>query len=58
VGEQRVIGVFAAASAPGTDGMLNQPIFAALEYVRPGTIKAASTPAVSTGDANTVDTAN
>jgi hypothetical protein len=57
-GEQRVIGVFAAASAPGTDGMLNQPIFAALEYVRPGSIKAASTPAVSTGDANTVDTAN
>jgi hypothetical protein len=31
---------------------------AALEQVRPGTIKTASSPAVSTGDANTVDTAN
>jgi hypothetical protein len=29
---------------------------AALEYVRPGTIKTSSSPAVSTGEANVVDT--
>jgi hypothetical protein len=56
-GEQRVIGVFASASAPGTDGALNEPMNAALEQVRPGTIKTASSPAVSTGEANMADTA-
>jgi hypothetical protein len=57
-GEQRVIGAFAAASAPGADGMLNEPMFAVLEHVRPGSVKATSSPAVSTGSAYTVDTAN
>lgn len=38
--------------------MLNEPMFAALEHVRPGSVKVASTPAVNTGEANTVDTAN
>ena len=56
-GEQRVIGVFASASAPGADGTLNEPISAALEHVRSGSLKAASTPAVITGEANTADTA-
>jgi hypothetical protein len=55
-GEQRVIGVFASASAPGADGALNEPMNAALEQVRPGTIKTASSPAVSTGEANVVYT--
>jgi BNR repeat-like domain len=56
-GEQRVLGVFASASAPETDGTLNEPMDAALEHVRPGSVKAASTPAVSTGEANTVESA-
>jgi hypothetical protein len=56
-GQQRVIGVFSAASAPSSSGLLDQPTFAALEHVRPGTISSAATPSVNTGDANTVDTA-
>jgi hypothetical protein len=56
-GEQRVIGVFAAGSAPGADGALNQPMLAALEHTRSGTLKAEGSPSVSAGEANTVDTA-
>lgn len=56
-GQQRVIGVFASASAPGADGALNEPMDAALEMVRPGTIKTAGSPAAGTGEANVMDTA-
>lgn len=57
-GQQRAIGVFAAASAPRADGTLNEPMFGALEDVRGGAVPATSSPAVSTGQSNTVDTAN
>jgi Neuraminidase (sialidase) len=56
-GQQRVIGVFAAAAAPSPDGQLNEPMFAGLEYVRGGTNRTITTPATSTGEANTLDTA-
>ena len=56
-GQRRVIGVFAAASAPSSDGQLNEPTFAGLEYLHGGTNRTTTTPAVNTGLANTVDTA-
>lgn len=56
-GQQRVIGVFASATAPGPGGSFNEPMNAALEQVRPGTIKTARSPAVSTGSANVQHTA-
>jgi hypothetical protein len=56
-GRQRVIGVFAAASAPASNGMLHEPMFAGLEHVRGGTNRTGGTPAVNTGTANTVSTA-
>lgn len=56
-GQQRVIGVFAAASAPNADGSLNEAMFAGLDYVRGGSNRAITSPAMTAGDANTVDTA-
>ena len=56
-GQQRVLGVFAAASAPSSNGQLNEPMFAGLEYLHGGTNRTITTPAFSTGIANTVDTA-
>jgi hypothetical protein len=57
-GQQRVIGVFAAASAPASDGALNEPMFAGVEQVRSGTNRTTPAPAVNTGAANTITTAN
>ena len=56
-GQQRVIGVFAAASAPAADGTLNEPMFAAGEQVRAGTNRTSTTPAVNTGVSNFAGTA-
>jgi BNR repeat-like domain len=56
-GQQRVIGVFAAASAPAPDGTLNEPMFAGLEKVRSGTNRTATAPVVKTGTANTITSA-
>jgi hypothetical protein len=35
-GQQRVVGVFAIGFPPGSDGLLNEPMFAALEKLRGG----------------------
>ena len=56
-GQQRVIGVFASASAPAPDGTFNEPMSAALEQVRGGTNHTAATPAVNTGVSNFAGTA-
>jgi BNR repeat-like domain len=57
-GQQRVIGVFATASAPAPDGTLNEPMSAGLEQVRAGSNRTATTPAVNTGVSNFAGTAS
>jgi hypothetical protein len=56
-GQQRVIGVFAAASAPSSNGQLDEPMFAGLEQLHGGTNHTTTTPAVNTGITNTANTA-
>ena len=50
------VGVF-AIGFPMNGSLFNEPMFAGLEKVRTGTNRAATTPAATTGTANTVTTA-
>ena len=56
-GQQRAIGLFAAATAPTPAGVFNEPMFAALEDVGGGTILATESPAVIIGTSNTSNSA-
>ena len=56
-GQQRIIGVFAAASAPDASGAFNEPMFAALEQLRPGVSRTTTSPAVDAGAPGLPDTA-
>jgi hypothetical protein len=56
-GQQRVVAAFAIGFAPSPDGLLDEPMFAALEKVRTGVNATATTPAANAGTDDTVTTA-
>ncbi|MBO0682945.1 MAG: exo-alpha-sialidase [Candidatus Dormibacteraeota bacterium] len=47
-GQQRVVNAFAVGFAPGADGQFNEPMFSALEHVRPGSSQVAADPVQTT----------
>lgn len=51
-GQQRAIGLFAAATAPTSTGVFNEPMFAAPEDVGGGTMPTTESTAVITGTSN------
>jgi hypothetical protein len=56
-GQQRVIGSIAIGFPPGADGLLNEPMFAALEKVRGGTHRTTNSAATNPGVADLATTA-
>jgi hypothetical protein len=56
-GQQRVVGAFAIGFPPASDGRLDEPMFAAAENVRGGTLRASRSGATDTGIANQSRTA-
>jgi hypothetical protein len=56
-GQDRVVGAFAIGFQPASDGQFNEPMFAAAENVRGGTMHASRSGAVDTGIANLSRTA-
>jgi len=56
-GQQRVISAFPIGFAPGADGLLNEPMFAGLQKVRPGANHTGNDPAEQAEDIDTVTTA-
>jgi hypothetical protein len=55
-GQQRVVTVFPIGSAPTPDGLLDEPMFAGLQKVRPGMNHAGNDAVLQAEDTDTADT--